>query len=47
MADIAAWLVEAAELCGRAAALVDDGSLPSDPAATNLVVAPRLTKSRD
>ena len=40
MADIAAWLVEAAELCGRAAALVDDGSLPSDPAATNLVVAP-------
>jgi hypothetical protein len=40
MADIAAWMVEAAELCGRSAALVDNGSLPSDAAATNIVVAP-------
>lgn len=40
MADIAAWLVEAAELAGHVSRLVRDGSLPTDAAAINLVVAP-------
>tara|TARA_R110002110_G_scaffold270426_1_gene486039 strand:- start:659 stop:2608 length:1950 start_codon:yes stop_codon:yes gene_type:complete len=40
MADIAAWLVEAAELAGHRSQLVRDGSLPTDAAAINLVVAP-------
>jgi hypothetical protein len=40
MADIAAWLVEAAELLGRTATLVDDGSLPRGDGAVELVVAP-------
>lgn len=40
MADIAAWLVEAGRLLGRRSTLRDDGSLPSDPSAVNLVVAP-------
>jgi hypothetical protein len=40
MADIAAWLVEAAELAGHLSRLVRDGSLPTDAAAINLVVAP-------
>lgn len=40
MTDIAGWLVEAAGQLGRDAELVDDGSLPSDPSTTNLVVAP-------
>lgn len=40
MGDIASWLVEAGELLGRRSRLRDDGSLPSDPAVLNLVVAP-------
>lgn len=40
MHDIAAWLVEAGGLLGRSARLRDDGSLPTDPSALNLVVAP-------
>ena len=40
MADIGGWLVEAAKLCGRDAALCDDGSLPTADGAVNLVVAP-------
>jgi len=40
MADIAAWLVEAAALAGHVSRLVRDGSLPTDAAAINLVVAP-------
>ena len=40
MADIAAWLVEAAALAGHRSQLVRDGSLPTDAAAINLVVAP-------
>lgn len=39
MADIAAWLVEAARLDGRHAQLVTD-RMPDDPAVINLVVAP-------
>ena len=39
MADIAGWLVEAAQLAGRDARLVTNG-LPADPLVTNLVVAP-------
>ncbi len=40
MTDIAGWLVEAAAETGRSARLVVDGTLPSDPSAVNLVVAP-------
>jgi hypothetical protein len=40
MRDIASWLVEAGSLLGRRAVLHADGSAPSDPDATNLVVAP-------
>jgi hypothetical protein len=40
MADIAGWLAEAAELVGHPSRLVRDGSLPTDAAAINLVVAP-------
>ena len=40
MADIAGWLAEAAELAGHPSRLVRDGSLPTDAAAINLVVAP-------
>ncbi|HWL42909.1 MAG TPA: glycosyltransferase [Ilumatobacter sp.] len=40
MTDIAGWLVEAGELLGRTATLRADGTLPDDPAALNLVVAP-------
>ncbi len=40
MIDIASWIVEAAGQLGRDASLVADGSLPADPAAINLVVAP-------
>ncbi len=40
MRDIATWIVEAAGLLGRNARLRDDGGLPDDSDATNLVVAP-------
>lgn len=40
MRDIAAWVAEAAGLAGRTADLHADGSRPTDPAATNLVLAP-------
>lgn len=39
MRDIALWIVEAAQLSGRSAALVDD-QLPSNDGSINLVVAP-------
>lgn len=39
MTDIARWLVEAADLCGRPSTLVTD-DLPDDPDVINLVVAP-------
>ncbi len=39
MRDIASWLVEAAQIAGRVATLVDD-SLPSPDGSINLVVAP-------
>ena len=40
MRDIAEWLVEAAAETGRSAALVVDGTPPTDPSKINLVVAP-------
>jgi GT2 family glycosyltransferase len=40
MRDIAEWLVEAAGETGRTAALVVDGTPPTDPSKINLVVAP-------
>ena len=39
MTDIATWIVEAAQLAGRSAALVTD-RLPADPGVINLVLAP-------
>jgi hypothetical protein len=40
MRDIAAWIAEAGAQLGRPSTLHDDGSVPDDPAAINLVVAP-------
>jgi hypothetical protein len=40
MRDIAAWIVEAADLLGRESRLVDDGSAPADHDRINLVLAP-------
>ena len=40
MRDIAAWVTEAAQGAGRASTLHADGTRPTDPSATNLVLAP-------
>ena len=40
MRDIASWIVEAARLLGRPSELHADGSVPRNPQALNLVVAP-------